>query len=73
MADYGKLILSLSVVLLGSALTFSGFAFAEDQDSSYTHQHITSTWKNDLVCGDHKCASGESSENPTPVEPVRAH
>jgi hypothetical protein len=73
MVEYGKLILSVAVILMGPTLTFSGIAFAEDQDNAYSHQHITATWNHGLICGDHKCAPGESPQNPSPVEPVGGH
>ncbi len=73
MADLRKLILSVAIILMGPALTFSGFAFAEDQGNSYSHQHITVTWDHGLVCGDHLCAPGELPKNPSPVEPVDGH
>ncbi len=73
MAEYRKLILAMAVVLMGSTLTFSGIAFAEDKDNDYSHQHITATWNHGLICGDHKCAPGESPQNPSPVVPVVKH
>ncbi len=64
-------LLTLAVLAIGASSAFVGFAFADDQDSRYSHQHITASWDNNLVCGDHKCASGETPQPPHVVVPVR--
>ena len=71
-------IVNYTVVLFATAMfalapSFSGLAFADDQDGKYSHPHVTASWDNGLVCGDHKCAPGEIHQSPKAVEPVRAH
>ena len=51
---------------------FSGIVFADD-NGMYSHSHITASWNHGLICGDHRCASGETPQPPKTVEPVRAH
>ena len=64
---------TIAMFALVPGLSFSGIAFAEDQNGQYSHTHATATWNPGLVCGDHKCASGEMPQHPKAVEPVRAH
>ena len=64
-------LLAIAVFAIGLNSTFAVGAFADDKDASYSHQHITVTWDNNLVCGDHKCAPGETPQYPHPVLPVR--
>ena len=64
-------LLVIAVFAIGLDSTFVLSAFADDKYASYSHQHITSTWDNSLVCGDHKCAPGETPQYPHPVLPVR--
>lgn len=70
MAHNQKLIMAMALFVIGIGSTFSGIAFADDRDNTYSHQHITVLWEHGLVCGDHKCTPGESSQNPPPVKPV---
>ncbi len=73
MTSYKKLFLSIAVFAMGLSSTFSGFAFADDQNGLYSHSHETALWDHGLICGDHRCAPGEVSANPMPVVPVREH
>ena len=73
MTSYKKLILSIAVYAMGLSSTFSGFAFADDQNGMYSHSHEIASWDHGLICGDHRCTAGESSGNPLPVMPVRGH
>jgi hypothetical protein len=70
-ANYGMLLLPIAIFAIGLSSTFSGAAFADDQDGQYSHTHATATWNPGLVCGDHKCAPGEMSQNPPAVTPVK--
>jgi hypothetical protein len=71
MTSYKKLFLSIAVFTIGLSSTFSGFAFAENQNGSYHHTPLTALTDPNVVCGNHLCAPGESSVNPQPVVPVR--
>ena len=73
MTSYKNLFLSIVVFVVGLSSSFSGFAFADDQSGLYSHSHETALWEHGLICGDHRCAPGESSGNPQPVAPVRGH
>ncbi len=70
---YGILLLPIAIFAIGLSSTFSGAAFADDQEGQYSHTHATATWNPGFVCGDHKCAAGEIPQPPKAVEPVRAH
>jgi len=70
--NYTALLFSIAMFVVLSTNT-TGIAFADDQDGSYSHSHVTASWDHGLVCGDHKCAPGEMPQHPKPVEPVRAH
>ena len=72
-ANYGILLLPIAIFAIGLSSTFSGIAFADDQNNQYSHTHATATWNPGLVCGDHACAPGEIPQPPKTVEPVRAH
>lgn len=65
------LLLTLAVFAIGVISTFGGLAFADDQDGKYSHQHTTASRDYSLVCGDHKCAPGETPQNPHVVVPVK--
>ncbi len=71
--NYLALLFAIAMFALVSSPSFSGIAFADDNNGMYSHSHITALWDNSLVCGDHKCAPGEMPQHPKPVEPVRAH
>lgn len=73
MANYKRMFLSIAIFAMGLGSTFSGFAFAYDQSSMYSHSHETASWNNGLVCGDHTCVPGQLSQNPPPVAPIRGH
>jgi hypothetical protein len=66
-----KLLLSMVVFAMGLGSTFSGFAFADDQNGMYSHSHETASWYHGLVCGDHRCAPGQLPVNPAPVVPIK--
>ncbi|MBI3639042.1 MAG: hypothetical protein HY223_01875 [Thaumarchaeota archaeon] len=70
-ANYGILLLPIAIFAIGLSSTFSGVAFADDQENQYSHSHITATWDHGLVCGNHKCAPGETPQNPPVVTPVK--
>lgn len=61
----------IGVFAIGIGSVFSGIAYADDKDSTYSHQHITSSWEHDLVCGDHKCTLGETPKPPRVIPPLR--
>ena len=67
------LLSAIAMFALVPSLSFSSIAFADDQDGKYSHPHITASWDHGLVCGDHKCAPGETPQPPKTVEPVTAH
>ncbi len=71
--NYMALLFAIAMFAIVPSLSFSGIAFADDQDGKYSHTHATATWNPGLVCGDHKCAAGEMPQHPKAVEPVRAH
>ena len=71
--SYMALLFAIAMFALVPSLSFSGIAFADDQSNTYSHQHITATWDHGFVCGDHKCAPGETPQPPKATEPVRAH
>ncbi len=73
MTNYTRLFLSIAVFAMGLSSTFSGFAFANDQNGMYSHSHVTASWDHGLVCGDHKCTPGQLPQNPPPVIPIRGH
>ena len=69
--NFGMLLLPIAIFAFGLSSTFSGVAFADDQDGQYSHSHITALWKRGLVCGDHKCAPGETPQIPPGIQPVK--
>ena len=71
--NYMALLFAIAMFALVPTLSFSSIAFADDQDGKYSHPHVTASWDNGFVCGDHKCAFGEIPQPPKAVEPVRAH
>ena len=71
--NYTALLFSIAMLALVTSPSVTDIAFADDQDGTYSHSHVTASWDNGLVCGDHKCAPGEMPQHPKPVEPVRAH
>ena len=70
MTNY-KLFLSIAVFAIGLSSSFSGFAFADDQNGMYSHSHNTASWDHGLVCGNHVCVPGEISQSPPVVVPVK--
>jgi hypothetical protein len=68
--NYTALLLAIAMFAV-SGLNFSGIAFADDQDGKYSHPHLTASWDHGFICGDHKCAAGETPHNPPVVPPVR--
>jgi hypothetical protein len=72
-ANLKTLFLTLAVFTIGVSSTFVGLAFADDQDGRYSHSHITASWDNVLVCGDHRCSPGQTPQYPAPVVPIRGH
>ncbi len=73
MANYRRLALVLAAFVVISGLSIAGSAFAYQDDGDYSHSHATAMTNPSLVCGDHKCAPGESSSSPAPVVPVRGN
>ncbi len=73
LANGTALFFAITIFAIAASSSFSGVAFADDQDGKYSHSHVTALWDNSLVCGDHKCAHGEMPQHPKAVEPVRAH
>jgi len=71
--NYIALFFAIAMFALVPSQSFSGIAFADDNNGMYSHSHITASWNHGLICGDHKCASGETPQPPKVVEPVRAH
>jgi len=71
MTNYKKLFLSMAVFAIGLGSTFSGFAFADDQNGMYSHSHKIALWDQGLVCGNHVCSPGEVSQSPPVVVPVK--
>jgi hypothetical protein len=72
-ANYAALLFSIAMLALVISPSVTGIAFADDEEGSYSHSHLTASWDHGVVCGDHKCAPGEMPQHPKPVEPVRAH
>ena len=68
-ASYTTLFFVMAMFAIVQSL--SGTAFAINQGGSVSHAHETSTWEHGLICGDHKCAPGETPHNPTVVTPVK--
>ena len=71
LVNYTGFLLTVAILAVGLSSTFAGLAFADDQDGRYSHQHITASWNHGLVCGDHRCAPGETPHNPAVVVPVK--
>jgi hypothetical protein len=71
--NHAALLFAIAMFAIAASPSFAGSAFAEDPNGLYSHSHITASWDNGLVCGDHKCAPGEMPQHPKPVEPIRAH
>ena len=63
--------LLFAIAMFAIVQSLSGTAFAINQGGSVSHAHETSTWEHGLICGDHKCAPGETPHNPTVVTPVK--
>ncbi len=70
-ANYPTLFFVIAMFAIGLSSSFSGIAFADDNHGMYSHSHITALWDHGLVCGNHKCAPGEASQNPPVVVPVK--
>lgn len=73
MANYKRFVLAIAVFAMVPGLSITGIAFAYQDNVDYTHTPATDLTNPGLVCGDHKCASGEVPHYPTPVAPVREH
>ncbi|TLX95188.1 MAG: hypothetical protein E6K91_03695 [Thaumarchaeota archaeon] len=71
MTNYMVLLFTMAIFAAGLGSTFAGSAYADDQGGRYSHSHETATWNHGLVCGDHKCAPGETPQNPPAVVPVK--
>jgi len=69
--NHAALLFAIAMFAIAASPSFAGSAFAEDPNGLYSHSHITASWDNGLVCGDHKCAVGEMPQNPTVVTPVK--
>ena len=48
-ANYGMLLLPIAIFAIGLSSTFSGAAFADDQEGQYSHTHATATWNPGFV------------------------
>jgi hypothetical protein len=46
---YGILLLPIAIFAIGLSSTFSGAAFADDQEGQYSHTHATATWNPGFV------------------------
>ncbi|HEV2193797.1 MAG TPA: hypothetical protein VGR54_09295 [Nitrosopumilaceae archaeon] len=68
-ANYMTLLFAIAMFAI--VPSFSSIAFAINQGGSVSHTHATATWNPGLVCGDHKCAAGETPHNPSVVTPVK--
>ena len=73
MTDLKKLTLAIAIIAVSSGLGVSIPAFAVQVDEEFLHTHATALTDPNLVCGNHKCAIGETSHAPSPVVPVRGH
>ena len=71
MANYRKLALAVTLFAVSAGLSISSPAFALQDNGDYAHTHATVLTDPNLVCGDHKCAPGETSHGPSPIVPVR--
>ena len=72
-ANYVALLFAIAMFAIVASPSFSGVAFAEGKDGKYDDTPSTALTDPNVVCGNHKCAPGESSQNPTPVTPVGVH
>ena len=68
-ANYAALLFAIAMFAIVSSL--AGTALAINQEDSGSDTHRTATWDPGLVCGDHKCAPGETPHNPPIVTPVK--
>ncbi len=48
LVNYKAILLTMAIFAIGLGSTFTGVAFADDQDSMYSHQHITASWDHGL-------------------------
>lgn len=69
--NYTVLLFATAMFAISLSPILAGSAFAEDPNGLYSHSHITASWDNGLVCGDHKCAPGETPQSPPVVLPVK--
>ncbi len=73
MIDLKKLTLAIAIFVVSSGLSISIPAFALQETGDYSHTPATALTDPNLVCGDHRCAPGETSHAPSPVVPERGH
>jgi hypothetical protein len=71
--SYREMVFAIAMFAIVANLSLSGVAFAEHGDGTYHDSPLTALTDPNTVCGNHLCAPGESSQNPTPVIPVRVH
>jgi len=72
-ANYVALLFAIAMFAIVANQSSSAVAFAEGKDGRYDDTPSTALTDPKVVCGDHKCAQGESPQDPTPVTPVRGH
>ena len=72
-ANYTALLFAIAMFAIVANQSSSAVAFAEGKDGRYDDTPSTALTDPKVVCGDHKCAQGESPQDPTPVTPVRGH
>jgi hypothetical protein len=72
-ASYKEMVFAIVMFAIVVNLSLSGVAFAEHRDGTYDDTPLTALTDPSAVCGNHLCAPGESSQNPTHVIPVRTH
>lgn len=73
MIDPKKLTLAITIFVVSSGLSISSPAFALQETGDYLHTPATALTDPSLICGDHRCVSGETPHEPSPVVPVRGH
>jgi hypothetical protein len=64
------------MLVLVSSSTYSGVAFADNQDYSTSYSSMAVTYVQGFhasICGNHVCAPGEMLQYPKAVEPVRGN
>lgn len=71
--SYKALLLPVAIFAIVLGPSLAGSAFADDKNGMYSHSHITASWDNGLVCGDHRCSTGQTPQYPVPVVPIRGH